>query len=305
MQHFFYKNFKYVNNNDCGDIMFNRTDLAVEKLTDAAALPNGITNTETFYGDISVTHTVILDDNGATALGKPIGEYITVSLDCPPQSSTHPEESEEVIAREIKKLLPKNCRCVLVLGLGNRDITPDALGPKTAECILATRHISAALAEEIGLSSLKSVAVISPGVLGQTGIETGEILAAVVERIKPNAVIVIDALAAKSIKRLGTTVQLSNTGISPGSGVGNARQEINSKTLGVPVISIGIPTVVEASTLIYDLTEQKHSHSIYGKMIVTPREIDTIIEHSARLLGFSLNRALQPEIDSEILRVLV
>ena len=286
--------------------MFNRTDLAVEKLTDASSLPSGITNNEVLYGDISVAHTVIQDNEGSSILGKPIGDYITVTLPCPPQSSTHPEDSEKVIAEEIKKLLPKDCQYVLVLGLGNRDITPDALGPKTAECILATRHITAALAEEIGLTSLKSVAVISPGVLGQTGIETGEILAAVVERIKPNAVIVIDALAAKSIKRLGVTVQLSNTGISPGAGVGNARQEINSNTLGVPVISIGIPTVVEASTLIYDLTEQKHSkQSIYEKMIVTPREIDTIIEHSARLLGFSLNRALQPEIDGEILRVLV
>ncbi len=286
--------------------MFNRTDLAVEKLIDAPSLPKSITNRETEYGNILVAHTVISDDDGAIFMGKPIGEYITVTLPHPIQNCLDSEDAEKVIANEINKLLPKSPKSILVLGLGNREITPDALGPKTTECILATRHITKALADEIGLSNLKSVAVISPGVLGQTGIETGEILSAVVARIKPSAVIVIDALAAKSVKRLGVTVQLSNTGITPGAGVGNARQEINEKTLGVPVISIGIPTVVEAATLIYDLTDQKHKkNSDYGKMIVTPREIDTIIEHSARLLGLSLNRALQPEIDSEILRVLV
>ncbi len=279
--------------------------MAVEKLKDAKNAPSGITNKEVFYGDITVTHTVIEDDDGATAIGKPIGDYITITLPAPPQSSSHPEDNEKVIAEEIKKLLPQKCGGVLVLGLGNREITPDALGPKTTDCILATRHITKSLAEEIGLSNLKSVAVISPGVLGQTGIETGEILAAIVNRINPSAVIVIDALAAKSISRLGTTIQLSNTGISPGSGVGNARQEINRKTLGVPVISVGIPTVVEASTMIYDLTNTRHSSDTYGKMIVTPKEIDLIIEHSAKLLGFSINRALQPEIDSEILRILV
>lgn len=286
--------------------MFNRTDLAVEMLKDAPSIPKSITNREISHGDILVTHTEVCDNDGAATLGKPIGSYITITLPHPIQNYANPEDAEQVIAEQINKLLPASPKSVLVLGLGNRDITPDALGPKTAECILATRHISESLADEIGLSNLKSVAVISPGVLGQTGIETGEILAAVVERIKPSAVIVIDALAAKSVKRLGVTVQLSNTGITPGAGVGNARQEINKKTLGVPVISIGIPTVVEAATLIFDLTEQKHKKdSAYGKMIVTPREIDTIIEHSARLIGFSLNRALQPEIDSEILRILV
>lgn len=285
--------------------MYNRTDLALEKLKDATDAPRGITNKEVLYGDITVTHTVIETEDGSSFLGKPIGDYITVTLPAPPQSSSHPEDNEKVVADEIRKLLPKKCEGILVLGLGNRDITPDALGPKTADSILATRHISESLADEIGLSNLKSVAVISPGVLGQTGIETGEILAAVVNSISPSAVIVIDALAAKSIKRLGTTIQLSNTGISPGSGVGNARKEINSKTLGVPVISIGIPTVVEASTMIYDLTNTRYKDDTCGKMIVTPKEIDLIIEHSAKLLGFSINRALQPEIDSEILRLLV
>lgn len=305
MQHFFNIFLKYTNNN-LGDLMFNRTDLAVEKLIDAPSLPKSITNREVTHGDITVAHTRVADNDGAVLLGKPIGDYITVTLPHPIQNCANTEEAEKVIAEEINKLLPQSPKSVLVLGLGNRDITPDALGPKTAECILATRHITKALADEIGLSCLKSVAVISPGVLGQTGIETGEILAAVVARIKPSAVIVIDALAAKSIKRLGVTVQLSNTGITPGAGVGNARQEINKKTLGVPVISIGIPTVVEAATLIYDLLEEEYKkNSDYGKMIVTPREIDTIIEQSARLLGLSLNRALQPEIDSEILRVLV
>lgn len=286
--------------------MFNRTDLAVEMLKNAPSIPNGVTNREIYHGDICVAHTVIHDKGGATFMGKPIGDYITVTLPDNIESIADTADAESVIAEQINSLLPKNTKSVLVLGLGNRDITPDALGPKTAECILATRHISEALANEIGLSNLKSVAVISPGVLGQTGIETGEILSAVVKKINPSAVIVIDALAAKSVKRLGVTVQLSNTGITPGAGVGNARQEINEQTLGVPVIAIGIPTVVEAATLIYDLTEKEQNGATdFGKMIVTPREIDTIITHSARLLGFSLNRALQPEIDSEILRALV
>ena len=277
--------------------MFFRTDLALEMLKNASEAPNGVTHREEFCNDISVSYTKILDDIGAKHIGKPIGDYITITLPTP-----LPDTAEEVIAKQLSSLLPKGASSFLVLGLGNRDVTPDALGPKVAENILATRHIGNDLATKIGLKGLKSVAVLSPGVLSQTGLEVSEILTAVVKNTKPDAVIVIDALAARSIKRLGCTVQITNTGITPGAGVGNARKEISQSTLNTPVISIGIPTVVDASTLVYDLTGKTGDGDT---LIVTPKDIDTMIFDLARLLGHSINAAIQSEIDSEILHELV
>lgn len=141
-----------------------------------------------------------------------------------------------------------------MVGLGNSDITPDALGPKTAKDIFSTRHITKSLAEEVGLPSLRPVSSASPGVLGQTGIESAEMIRGIMNETSPDAVITVDALSARSIKRLGCTVQMTNTGIVPGSGVGNHRAEISRKTLGVPVIAIGVPTVVDAAALVFDIT---------------------------------------------------
>ena len=192
---------------------------------------------------------------------------------------------------------------MLVAGIGNKDITPDALGPRCAEGIFSTRHITSELAEEIGLDFLNPVCSLATGVLGQTGIETGEIIKSVADAIKPKAVIVIDALAAAGLERLGRTVQITDTGITPGSGVGNKRAEISKNTLGVPVIAIGVPTVVDAVTLARAMTGNKTAteSSEAQNMMVTPREIDVMIERAAKLISLCVNCALQPETDPELL----
>jgi spore protease len=204
-------------------------------------------------------------------------------------------------AQELSKLAPEK-GSALVAGLGNRDITPDALGPLTAERVMATRHIRGELARVTGLGDLRPVSVVSPGVLGSTGIEAFELLKALVKELKPDFVIAIDALAARSPSRLGCTIQLCSAGISPGAGVGNSRPRIDQSTLGVPVISMGIPTVVDAATLAYDLlngdTDGKEEKIAPrgAQMMVTPREIDLIISRGARVLGMGINVALNPSM---------
>ena len=182
--------------------------------------------------------------------------------------------------------------------MGNEEITPDSLGPKTALKVLATRHIQGELARSSGLDRLRPVAVMNTGVTGQTGIETGEYILSVVKRIRPNAVVAIDALASRRLERLGTTLQISDAGISPGAGVGNHRTRINSETIGVPVISIGVPTVVDVRTLAGDLLTNIGESAddlpaLTKDMVVIPREIDLLTERASRLLGFALNAALQ------------
>lgn len=209
-----------------------------------------------------------------------------------------------LIVEELGRLLPKQGP-VLVAGLGNRAITPDAIGPLTAEKILATRHIQGEIARVAGLGDLRPVAVVSPGVLGCTGIEAVELIKALVQKVKPAAVIAVDALAARSPARLGCTVQLSSGGISPGSGVGNARPRINTETLGVPVVSMGIPTVVDAATLAADLLGREDAAALAAveprgaAMMVTPREIDLIISRGARLLAMGINLTLNPSLSLE------
>lgn len=210
----------------------------------------------------------------------------------------------KLTARELRMLLPEKGE-VLVAGLGNRGITPDALGPLTAEKILATRHIKGEIARVTGLGQLRPVAVVSPGVLGCTGIEAFELLKAVVKEIQPVAVVAVDALAARSPARLGCTIQLCTAGISPGAGVGNARPRIDESTLGVPVISMGIPTVVDAATLAADLlggdadSVQEKIAPRGAAMMVTPREIDLIISRGARLMSMGINVALNPSLSIE------
>ena len=208
------------------------------------------------------------------------------------------------IAKELGALMPKSGP-VLVAGLGNRAITPDALGPLAAEKVMATRHIKGEIARVTGLGDLRPVAVVSPGVLGCTGIEAVELIQALVKETKPVAVIAIDALAARSPSRLGCTVQLSRAGISPGSGVGNARPRIDESTLDIPVVSMGIPTVVDAATLAADLLDgntdgvQEKIAPRGAEMMVTPREIDLIISRGSRLLGMAVNLALNPDFSIE------
>ena len=187
---------------------------------------------------------------------------------------------------------------MLVVGLGNSSITPDALGPQVAQHILVTRYLTEELARSLGMGSLRKTAALIPGVLGQTGVESGELTAALVNFIQPSAVIVVDALAAQDYGRLGRTIQISDSGIAPGSGVQNSRKELSRRTLGIPVLSIGVPTVIDAATLAAQLTgsscEQAHQTAM-----VTPREIDRLIGHSAKFIALAINKALYPELSLE------
>ncbi|HHW45564.1 MAG TPA: GPR endopeptidase [Clostridiales bacterium] len=285
-----------------------RTDLALEQ-HELNPEVEGIESEEITVGKAKITRITVLNEKGEQAIGKKRGRYITVEV--PPFSDDSGMDEDQITAikNELANMIPKE-GVVLVVGLGNTNITPDALGPKTASRVLATRHITQEFARSIGLEGLRGVAVISPGVLGQTGIETSEIIMGTIQRVNPSAVIVIDALASRRLARLGCTVQMADTGISPGSGVGNERAEISKDTLGVPVISIGVPTVVDATTLAYDLLGEKPQQSQLveprgAKMIVTPREIDILIDRAAQLLSHSINCALQPSIDPEVLLSLV
>ena len=244
-------------------------------------------------------HTLeIKSDSAAQKIGRAKGMYITIEL-----GKSNMSDTATVIKDEILKLLPQNRGTVLVVGLGNRNITPDAIGPETAAGVLATRHISDALASKIGLSDLESVAVISPGVLGQTGIETAEIVKSTASVVDASAVIVIDALTAASVTRLCNTVQITNSGIHPGSGVGNKRSEISEKTLGVPCIAIGVPTVVNAATLVSESVGKEIKSA--PEMIVTPKDIDGIIKELGSVLALSVNLALHPEIPADVIRSII
>ncbi len=289
-----------------------RTDLAAEKRDMLGEKEvEGVDCEEQAYDNIKISRIHVLNDAGAKKLGKPVGAYVTIQS--PPFAGGIETSYEEIelIAKELETMLPKERGLVLVVGLGNRSITPDALGPDAAGQVLATRHIKKEVAESAGLGDLRPVAAIAPGVLGQTGVETGEIIASMVREIHPSAVIVVDALAAKSIERLGCTIQISDTGIVPGSGVNNARKALDRQTLGVPVIAVGIPTVVDAATLACDLLEADDDETV-GKvtprgqsMIVTPREVDVIIERAAKVLALAINKALQPSMELEDIQMMV
>lgn len=235
-----------------------------------------------------------IEDNGST--------YVTLEVQSISDRIDSDDSLLKLVASELEALLPKE-GVVLAAGLGNRGVTPDALGPLAAERILATRYIKGELARVTGLDRLRPVAVISPGVLGCTGMEAFEVLRAVVGEVKPAAVIAVDALAARSPSRLGCTVQLSSAGISPGAGVGNSRPRIDAATLGVPVVSMGIPTVVDAATLASDLLGKEGPKDQIeprgASMMVTPREVDLIIKRGARLLAMGINRALNPSLSVE------
>ncbi len=286
-----------------------RTDLALEQreINGEKADENGIECREYTNKFAKVTKIEITNENGEKKLKRKKGRYITVELDSMSEAASYLKECAAIIAEELRQLLPKD-GLILIAGLGNDQITPDALGPKCASYIFSTRHIGKELQKSIGLDNLRPVARIIPGVLGQNGIETGEILAGIVKQVSPAALITVDALASRRLSRLGCTVQLCNTGISPGSGVGNARAEISKETVGVPVISIGVPTVVDAITLACDLVgeEAKSKMEKSGeKMMVTPREIDLLIEHASKLIAAAINTTLQPHMQPDELMALV
>jgi len=288
-----------------------RTDLALESaqaINSTVAKPYaGISQKEYEKAGCVISEIVVETEEAAKELGKPMGQYVTVETKGKQGLEAYPEELEEqvdMLAKEISRL-SNTTGDVLVIGLGNDDITPDALGPMTAKQIFATRHIKTELADMKEFAGLRSVCVLAPGVLGQTGIEVAEIAKAICEKIKPSVVIVIDALACSEISRLGKTIQISNTGISPGSGVKNSRKELSQSTLNAPVIAIGVPTVVDMQTIAESITGQQCDKSEFRDMMVTPRSIDKLIEHTAKLIALGINRAFQPDMTIEEITSLV
>ncbi len=285
-----------------------RTDLAVEQHEISSKNEtSGIEKQVRSHGNATVTQIIITNENGEKVLKRKKGRYITVDLPNFGKAADIFSDGMTAVAAELKKLLPKE-GLILVAGLGNEQITPDALGPKCASMIFSTRHIGKELQKTIGFENLRPVARITPGVLGQNGIETGEILAGISKQVSPAALITVDALASRRLSRLGCTVQLCDTGITPGSGVGNSRAEISRDTIGIPVIAIGVPTVVDATTLAYDLIGKGSEDKIEQgseRMMVTPREIDLIIERASKLIATAINSALQPGMDARELYELV
>ncbi len=287
-----------------------RTDLAVEakeiwkESAEKTTELKGVKSRETDENGYAITTVEILDEDGAKALGKPVGTYVTVEID----KLIRREDNAftlgaQTIGKQIKEMLKINdSESILVVGLGNEAITPDAIGPITAKHTMVTRHLVEKMPEEFG--QMRRVSVLISGVLGTTGIETAEFIKAVTQKLRPDRVIVVDALASRKLARVCRTVQLADTGIVPGSGVGNKRAAINKETLGVPVTAIGVPTVVDAGTLTADLAEQAGAKDINpddlskyaGGMIVTPREIDANVADISKLVGYGINMALHKDL---------
>ena len=278
---------------------FSRTDLAVERTNAAESYP-GITVRERGSA-FRITEIVIDTDAHGAAIGRGRGRYLTLETADLHHTTPHLRGQAAELAEELRQFIPPGA--VLVAGLGNADITPDAIGPETAGRILATRHLRRELSEHAPdtafLRELRQVSVLANGVLGQTGIETAELIAALRQTVAPACVIAIDALACSDLHRLGTTVQISDAGISPGSGVRNARAELSQRTLGVPVIAVGVPTVVDLHTVVQQAADGHADLQNVPNMMVTPRNIDELLHHAARLLALSLNLALHPQLSFE------
>lgn len=310
-----------------------RTDLALEAkemYTERnAGVIDGIEEEEYIDKNIKVTWVKIVNEEGVKKIGKPIGNYGTLEFgDFVYYDGNRIVELSEVLAKELSKLIKlEEDMTTLVVGLGNWNITPDAVGPQVVSKIMVSRHLKEYMPNEID-EGIRPVCAISPGVLGLTGIETSEIIKGVVDRIKPNLIICIDALASRRTQRVNRTIQLGDTGIVPGAGVGNRRLELSEKTLGVPVIAIGVPTVVDAGTMANDTIDLVLDNLIksatkgsgfykmlkevnreerqalirevldpkVGGMVVTPKEIDKVIESVSKIIANGINIALQPAL---------
>lgn len=289
----------------------------------------GVEVSEDGNEDIHVTRIRITSPEGERSIGKPMGNYIT--LDIPRLKENDRDLYENTcraVAFELRRLINIGDRdTVLVVGLGNWNITPDALGPKVSSYLMVTRHLHEYLPEQVD-DGVRPVCAIAPGVLGLTGIETSDIVKGVAKRVKPSMVIAIDALASRKMNRLNTTIQIADTGISPGSGVGNKRAELSEKTMGVPVIAIGVPTVVDAATMANDTIElivnslmaqpgannefyrmlknldENDKYSLIkevlepygGNLVVTPKEMDEVIERVSKVVANGINLALHKNI---------
>ncbi len=263
-----------------------------------ALASEGIDLREFSSGSLSVSRITVRTPHAAEKLSKPMGKYVTVFSEngleaCPDDFN----EKVETVAREIKGF-GFDLSNALVVGLGNIDITPDSLGPKTARGIFATRHIKM-LAPELDTAGLSEVSVLTAGVTGQTGIEAAEMIKAVCEMISPSSVIVADALACSDISNLGNAIQITDTGISPGSGVDNARKEISRRTLGVDVIALGVPMVTDMETVAEYIFGAEAPENSLRSMMVTPRTVDKLSDVAAKLISTAVNRALQPTLSIE------
>lgn len=279
-----------------------RTDLALEAVN-AEKLSEGITKYKRGNA-FDITEICIAEDRHGEAIGRKKGRYVTLEGSSLGRVSENFRTMAEEFSKELSVFIPKGD--VLVIGLGNSDITPDALGPQTASKVLATRHLKSELGSENEfLTSLRPVSVLASGVLGQTGIETAEIVSGLLDRLSPSCVIAIDALACSDVSRLGTTIQLCDSGISPGSGVANSRRELSQSSLGVPVIAIGVPTVVDMYTIVENLCGEKNGDLGIPNMMVTPRDADRLIERSSALISMGLNLALHPELSFEDVETLM
>ena len=281
-----------------------RTDLALEarelwqESAGAAARLSGVEAREDLRDGLPVTRT----------LGKPVGCYVTLTVEgLAGRAEDIFNRSVQAVAGELFELMkevPPHA-LVLVAGLGNRSITPDAVGPKVHEHTLVTRHLVEQVPEHFG--TLRPVASLAAEVLGSTGVESGEVVRAVCETIRPACVIAVDALASRSVERLCRTIQLADTGITPGSGVGNHRLGLNRETLGIPVMAIGVPTVVDGATLAADLlgTEDLPDLDRGRRLLVTPKDIDSQVADLAKVIGYGINLALQPGMTVEELELLL
>jgi len=278
-----------------------RTDLALESKERLEAEKNemrGVTFEEIQdeKRNVMITKVVIETENGAKSIGKPIGTYLT--LEAPdmavPDEGSHREVSE-VLSEQLREIIKENIESVLVVGLGNREVTPDALGPEVVGNLYITRHILREYGEyAFPDKKVASISGIVPGVMAQTGMESLEIIKGIIHETKPQLVIAIDALAARSVKRLGRTIQIADTGINPGSGVGNHRKGLNEQSLGIPVVAIGVPLVVDASTIVYDVCQDvdKIPNGIAG-MFVTPKNIDEMVKNISYTISEGLNMTFE------------
>lgn len=287
-----------------------RTDLALEALEAAtltgftASKTAGVTQEEFEREGFAVTCVRITSEEGARAIGKPQGTYITLDL------GALIRREEDAFARAtgalaslLSELIGDTQGAALVAGLGNRAITPDAVGPQAASQVLATRHL---IGEDFPyFKDWRAVSAVAPGVLGQTGVETGELVQGLMATVSPALVIAVDALASSRLSRLLRTIQISDTGIVPGAGVGNARAALNRETLGVPVIAVGVPTVVDGATLAHELARQMdrpHCEALEDlaqPVVVTTRDIDREVTDVSRVIGYAINKALHPHLSIE------
>lgn len=284
-----------------------RTDLAMESaVLDQQSLPSGVKLwREEKYG-VPVTVVELKSQSAAEAIGKPKGTYVTVELgQVLRREKDSFADAVNAISDYLRQMLSlSESLPVLVAGLGNREVTPDAIGPLTADHVLVTRHMLKKMPKEFG--GFRPVSALVPGVLGTTGLESAETVRALTERTEAAAVIAVDAIAARDTQKLCSTVQLSSAGITPGSGIGNSRLALDRESLGVPVISLGVPTVTDAATMAADLFErsgqavdEEQLRAASTGMIVTTSDIDRRVREISRVLAFAINSALQPQLGLE------